>query len=62
MKTPSIRPKTTQANKKVMRIQARFTIAEWREIEKKAHLFTGGNFSKFVRMAALNYKPAKVGS
>lgn len=59
MKTPSIRPKTTAANKKVMRIQARFTISEWREIEKKAHLYAGGNFSKFLQMAALNYKPAK---
>lgn len=59
METPRIKQKTTPANKKTMRIQARFTIAEWREIEKRAHLYAKGNFSEWLRIAGLNYKPKK---
>jgi hypothetical protein len=51
--------KKPNKQKKVMRIQARFTIDEWREIEKKAHLFTDGNFSRWLRLAAISYKPLK---
>jgi len=59
MEMPRIKQKTTSATKKVMRIQARFTIDEWREIEKKAHLYAKGNFSEWLRLAGLNHKPKK---
>jgi len=40
-------------------IQARVDTAELQEILTKAHLYTSGDISKFVRMAALNYKPPR---
>jgi hypothetical protein len=53
-----MKPKINK-DKKVMRIQARFSIEEWREIEKKAHLYTDGNFSRWLRLAAISHKPLK---
>jgi uncharacterized protein (DUF1778 family) len=42
-------------------IQARVDTEEFREILTKAELYTKGNVSDFVRMAALNYRnPRKV--
>lgn len=40
-------------------IQARVDTEEFREILTKAQLYTGGDVSKFVREAVLNYKATK---
>ena len=55
----TLRIKEKPLHKKTMRIQARFTVNEWREIEKKAHLYTNGNFSEWIRLASLSFKKDK---
>ncbi len=43
-------------------IQARVDTDEFREILTKARVYHAGDVSKFVREAALNYKPIKRGA
>ena len=38
-------------------IQSRVTSAELQEILTKAHVYTEGSVSRFVRLACLNYRP-----
>jgi uncharacterized protein (DUF1778 family) len=40
-------------------IQARVNNDDMREIVTKAQMYTKGNVSDFVRLAALNYRPLK---
>lgn len=40
-------------------IQAKVNTEELQMIITKARMFTDGNVSEFVRLAALNYKPIK---
>lgn len=51
--------KVNPQDKKSMRIQARFTQKEWRLIEALALAHARGNFSEWIRQAALNYRPLK---
>jgi hypothetical protein len=38
-------------------LQCRVNLAEMKVVHEKAVVFCGGDLSKFVRMACLNYKP-----
>ncbi len=40
-------------------IQARVDVADMREIIAKSILYSKGNLSEYVRMAALNYRPIR---
>lgn len=38
-------------------ITLRISLAEWETIKERANRFAGGNFSAWLRIAALNYLP-----
>ncbi len=51
--------KPTKTNLRHGLIQARVTIKEQQEILTKAQVYSGGDVSKYVRLACLEYKPLK---
>ncbi len=51
-------PKKRDYTKKQI-VQTRVTTEDLREILAKAALYSQGNVSDFIRMAALNYRPIK---
>jgi hypothetical protein len=46
-------------NVRLCRLNARVNNTEMQEILTKAHLYCGGDVSKYVRKAALEFKPLK---
>jgi hypothetical protein len=53
-----MRKKNTRKRRESL-IQARVNIDELREILTKAHIYTYGEISEFIRMACLEFRPLK---
>lgn len=56
-KKKSTEEKPTNPNKRLDFAGFKLNMKERIEINKRAHKYTKGNTSKYLRLAALNYKP-----